>query len=110
MFKSGNRAHINNYRPISSLSALPKFFEKLFEPKMSNIFKYVLVNNQHGFHKSTSTLTSLMVYYSDLVHSISNGIQVDAVYIDFKKAFDTVNINILINKFKIMGAHDLILS
>jgi|UniRef100_A0A2S2QTS6 hypothetical protein len=40
----------------------------------------------------------------------SNGIQVEAVYTDIKKAFDTVNINILIDKLKVIGVHDPILS
>jgi len=65
---------------------------------MSNIFKYVLVNNQHGFRKSKSTLTNLMVYYSDLKQSISKDIQIDAIYTNIRKA---VNIDIKLNVFGI---------
>lgn len=91
VFKSGNCVSIINYLLISCLNVFPKFLEKLLESKTLNIFKYILVNNQHCFQKSKSTLTNCMVYYSDLVYSISNGIQVNAVYTDIKKAFDVVN-------------------
>jgi sarcosine oxidase/L-pipecolate oxidase len=76
---------------------------------MSNIFKTILSDNQHGFRKTKSTLTNLMTFYTDLLHSVSNGVQVDAVYTDIKKAFDTININILIDKLIIIGVRDPIL-
>jgi len=77
---------------------------------MLNIFKYVLVSNRLGFRKSKSILAILMVYYSDLVQSISKGIPIDAVHIDIRKLFDTVNIDILVNKLNTSGVHDTILS
>jgi hypothetical protein len=51
-----------------------------------------------------------MIYYYDLVQSVSNGVQIDAIYTDIKKAFDTINIDILINKLGIIGVSDPILS
>lgn len=51
-----------------------------------------------------------MIFYSDLAQSISNGVQVDVVYTDIKKAFDTIHFNILINKLEIIGFRDPILS
>jgi hypothetical protein len=58
--------------------------------------------------KKKSTLTNLMTFYSDLLHSVS--IQDDAVYTDMKKEFDTVNIDILINKLNVISVRDPILS
>jgi hypothetical protein len=92
------------------LSVLPKLLEKLIEPKISYIFKTILSDNQHGFRKTKSTLTNLMTSYSDLLHLVIKGVQVDAIYTDIKKAFDTVNIDILINKLNFIGVRDPILS
>jgi len=49
------------------------------------------------------TLSNLIIWYSDLVKSVSNGIQVNAIYTDIKKAFDTVDNNILIYKLRVIG-------
>lgn len=41
IWKYGDRFVVNNHRPISKLSMLPKLFEKLIVPKMSNIFSNI---------------------------------------------------------------------
>lgn len=79
VFKSGNKNLIENYRPISRLSALPKILEKILISKMTAIFFNSISDNQHGFRHSKLTLTNLVVYYTDIVSLIGKGIQVDAI-------------------------------
>jgi len=50
------------------------------------------------FRHSRSTTINLLVYYTDLISHISKGIQVDAIYTDIKKAFDSVDLSILVKK------------
>ncbi|XP_050527790.1 uncharacterized protein LOC126897890 [Daktulosphaira vitifoliae] len=97
IFKSGDKSDVSNYRPISKLSVLPKIFEKLLEPELSLSFKNVLNNCQHGFRSSKSTITNLLVFYTNIVSTVTNGGRVDAIYTDMKKAFDTVNHKVLID-------------
>lgn len=103
VFKSGLRSNIRNYRPISRLSVLPKLFEKLLIPKLTYILSPIIVDNQHGFRSYKSTVTNLLIYYTDLMTVVSKGGRVDAIYTDLKKAFDSVDHSILIKKLNILG-------
>jgi len=47
-------------------------------------------------------MTNLLVYYTDLVSLVSKGIQVDALYTDIKKAFDSVDHSILLKKLELI--------
>ena len=93
IFKSGVRSEVNNYRPISVLSVIAKVFEKIvfnqfYEYSSSND---LLSTNQSGFRPFHSTVTAL---HKDTIHWLSNmniGKINIAVFIDLKKAFDTVD-------------------
>ena len=54
--------------------------------------------NQHGFVSGRSTQTQLLQHYSDVYEALEEGIRLDTVYLDFVKAFDKVDHNILIKK------------
>jgi len=100
LWKAGRKSEVTNYRPISKLCALPKLLDKLVESKISDSFKNILVDEQHGFRKSGSTETNLIVFYSHLIDVVKSGGRVDAIYIDFKKAFDSIDHGILMIKLK----------
>jgi hypothetical protein len=55
-------------------------------------------------------MTKLLVYYTDLISLISKGIQVDDVYTDIRKSFDSVDLSILVNKLEYNGTVGEILS
>lgn len=76
---------------------------------MSKIFSSILINEQHEFQSEKSITINLLVYHSFLV-LVSCGKQVDVVYTDWKKAFDTTDHNILIGKLKKIGTSDPFLS
>lgn len=69
---------------------MPKIFENV-TMKLSQVLKNIIINEQHGFMNSRSTFTNLVLYHDYIVTILEEGLQVDAVYIDFKKAFDSVN-------------------
>lgn len=77
---------------------------------MSVIFSNTLINEQHGFRREKLINTYLLVYYSILIQAVSSGKQVDVVYTDLKKAFDTVDHKILISKLRNIGVSDPFLS
>lgn len=87
-----------NYRPISILSAFSKIAEVCIYDKVNGLFQSVVSDDQHGFLPGRSTHTNLISLNHYLYKSFSANIQVDVVYTDFSKAFDKLNIAILIKK------------
>ena len=53
---------------------------------------------QHGFIPKRSTVTNLAVYHSYVSGALDEGLQVDTMYTDFQKAFDTVDHLVLLRK------------
>ena len=93
------------YRPISLTSHLIKIFERVIR---KHIVKYLETNNllnqgQHRFRSGRSCLTQLIDHYDRVLHQCETGANVDVIYLDFAKAFDKVNHNILLSKIRNMG-------
>jgi hypothetical protein len=58
---------------------------------------------QHGFFKSMSTVTNLIEFTSYVLNCMASGVQVDAIYTDFSKAFDKVSHMLLLRKLAKLG-------
>ncbi|CAK1604659.1 unnamed protein product [Parnassius mnemosyne] len=103
IFKAGNKELICNYRPISILSTLSKTFEALVYPHLYNHIKHIISHNQHGFVTKRSTNTNLIDHVSNLAEAVDNGLQIDSIYTDFAKAFDSFDHQTLLRKLKSFG-------
>ena len=90
----------NDYRPISILSALSKAFEKLLSKQINqhNIANKLLSTNQSGFQTAKSCNTATLKVLDDLRPSFDKGDLSIIVFIDFSKAFDMVNFELLLYK------------
>ena len=91
IFKKGNKTSPGNYRPVSLTPIICKIFEKFIK---DSIFKHLTVNNllsddQYGFCGGPSCTTQLLNTINDWFSYLDNNIP-DAVYLYFRKAFDTV--------------------
>ena len=100
IFKGGDRSDKSNYRPISILPVISRLFEKLIADQL---YQYMNENdmfssNQSGFRRLHSTLTCLLKNTDDWYSGLDLGKLVGLVFIDLKKAFDTVNHDILCHK------------
>jgi hypothetical protein len=97
LFKSGDKRDISNYRELSILSAIPKLFEKLVCDVVTPIIRPSISDEHHGFVGGRrSTVTSLLEFSNFVLSEMEDGLQVDAVYTDFSKAFDRVNHGLLL--------------
>ena len=101
----GEITEITNYRPISMLSIFSKIFEKLI---YKNLIEFLdknstLSNSQYGFRKKHSTLHALINATENVYKSIDNKQFTLGIFVDFSKAFDTVNHSILLKKLSVYG-------
>ena len=101
--KSGNTHNVENYRGVSLLSCFPKIFERLLHDVVYSSLHSMISPYQHGFIRKRSTTTNLLDFVSTVIEHISKRLQIDAVYVDFSKAFDKVPHQLAIEKFKRMG-------
>ena len=88
IFKSGDISAVANYRPISLLCVTSKVLERLVYKHLSDFASKSLSPVHYGFRQKHSTLQQMLNKVYDSIH---RNAQTDIVYLDFKKAFDTVS-------------------
>ena len=105
IFKKGKKDDPNNYRPISVIPVVAKLFEKLVHEQLYNYLNDndLLANCQSGFRSLHSTLTALLEATENWPLNIDNGLINEVIFIDLKKAFDTIDHNIIIRKLSNYG-------
>ena len=94
-----------NYRPIWILPILSKIFEKLVHKRLVNYLgKYkLLIKHQYSFQKGKSTEHAILDLHKDIVEAIEKKEKACAIFLNFAKAFDTVNHKILLKKLEYYG-------
>ena len=105
IYKGGESVYLVNYRPVSVLPIFSKIFEKLMYDR---VLEFINENNilhklQFGFRKDHSTSIALMILVDKISKAMHEGEYVLGVFIDFSKAFDTVNHDILLRKLYAYG-------
>ena len=100
LYKSGDKTLFNNYRPISLLPLFSKVLERLMYDRLySFLVKYsILYSFQFGFRKAHSTYMALTCMLDKLHNALERGEYAIGIFIDFRKAFDTVDHGILLYK------------
>ena len=101
--KAGDPLLTKNYRPIAIGCALFRIFEKALAILLQNKIDSSLSKNQHGFRKKHSVVSNTLASYYTLYSKLNNREPVDIITIDLAKAFDKVDLNILMDKLRIMG-------
>ena len=109
LFKSGARGDLNNYRPISILPVVSKLLEGIVHDQLyqSLAANNVLSGSQSGFRPGFSTATAAQCFVDEVLSGMDNknGPQemTGAIFLDLKKAFDTVDHAVLLAKLEHVG-------
>jgi hypothetical protein len=111
IYKGGPKTSPNSFRPISLTCICCKILEKIIKRQMLKYLEanQLLHDSQHGFRNSRSCLTNLLLSTESWTTSIDEGSKVDVIYIDFKKAFDSVPHRRLLHKLEMFGISGILL-
>ena len=107
--KKDDKIILGNYRPISLLSNIGKIIEKLMHKRLHQFLdKHNIIHNlQFGFRFNHSTEHALISITEKIRDALDSGNIACGVFIDLKKAFDTVNHEILLKKLLHFGVRGL---
>ena len=105
LFKGGAKTDVGNFRSISLLPLPGKLLERIVHSRVSSFFETcdLLCGGQGGFRKGHSTTLSVADLTDNIFQNINENRVTLAVFIDLKKAFDTIDHPILIKKLEFMG-------
>jgi hypothetical protein len=102
--KRGKKYYKSNYRPISILTLISLIFERHISIHLKSYFESndLFYSRQSGFRPKHSCQTALVKLIDDWITAIDNNEIVGTVFLDLSKAFDLVDHDILIKKFKMI--------
>ena len=105
LYKGDNNQLIHNYRPISILPFFSKVFEKIVHKYVVELLDDINISYQYqfGFRKHHSTGHAIITLVERVTQSLDTGKYFVGVFLDLKKAFDTVDHSILLKKLEKYG-------
>jgi hypothetical protein len=103
--KSGDKKCMNNYRPISTLSLINKIFERVLSDRIISFFEKhkLLCDNQFSYRKLKDTQRATLLLINEILPLLGTDEMALCVFIDFSKAFDTVDHAKLLAKLERYG-------
>ena len=94
-----------DWRPITQIALPGKLLERVIHTQLSAYLEQndILFENQHGFRKDKSTSTAVFSALRDCYENWNTRLYSTCVFIDFSRAFDSIDHNIFICKLKLYG-------
>ena len=110
--KKGNIHNVDNYRGITLLSVMGKLFTRILNTRLTNWAEiyYVYIEAQAGFRSEMGTVDNIFVLHGLITHLINQGKKLYCAFVDFKKAFDFINRDIIWYKLIKLGVRGIILN
>ena len=109
--KKEDKTNPMNYRPISKLPLMSKIFERIIFNRISEYLSinHILSDYQFGFRKDLSTFDAITHFTEMIYRSLNDKMSSLNIMIDYSKAFDTVNVPILLKKLGKYGFNGIAL-
>ena len=103
--KKGSKSIAANYRPVCPTSHSIKTCERIVKDEILEHFTRndLMCKHQHGFLPHRSCLTQLLSHINVVLENFLQGKDTDSIYLDYAKAFDKVDHEILIHKLQCYG-------
>ena len=101
--KKGPRNDPSKYRPVSLTSILSKLYQQLMRKHLLDHVGPLIKSEQHGFCSGRSCTSNLLESLDCILDMVDEGIPVDILMFDFRKAFDTVPHHRLLVKLENFG-------
>ena len=105
VFKADDPTRFGNYRPISVLSVFSKVFERAIQGRILSFLGKSgrILSSQYGFRRAHSTDMAILDMVENIRAAWEKGESCLGIFVDFKKAFDTVDHSILLAKMEHIG-------
>ena len=103
--KGGPTEKKSNYRPIVLTGHLSKILERIIRPQLVTYLesRNLMDVGQHGCRPGRSTITQLLIQHDLILDQLLEGKNIDILYLDFEKAFDKVDLGLLLFKVRSLG-------
>lgn len=105
LHKKGDMSQLNNYKPINLYLNLSKIFMKVVKEKIYKQLDENQVDEQVGFRKGYSTIDHTLTFGQIIEKAREYGIQIHLMFVDFYKAFHSVDINCMLEAITKHGVH-----
>lgn len=105
LYKAGDKTDMNNYRPIAITSAINKIVEKCLKTRLVQFLdKHNIINSsQYGFRQGLSTDDAIINVTKYVNDCFNKGEKCIGVFLDLRKAFDTISHAFLVDKLEKIG-------
>ena len=102
IFKGKCKLGAENYRPVALTSHIIKIFERVVQINLLHHIEEpnALNYSQHGFRRGRSCLGQLLAHHNEVLENLESSSNADVIYLDFAKAFDKVDFNVLLLKLE----------
>ena len=99
---------MDNYRPISVLPVFSKVLERVVYKQLYSYLEAnkLLSERQFGFRQRSSTQHAVTILVDSIRQNMDRGLMTGAVFLDLRKAFDTVDHSRIISKLPLYGIRD----
>ena len=110
--KSGDLSHPGNWRPKTQTCIPAKMLEKIVHKRLMSILteKHTLSENQYGFRNGRSTQSATFDLVTDLYHNMNSNLATGVLFLDVRKAFDSLNHDILLMKLRNLGLNSIMIN